>query len=121
MINKLKNNAGPTSLAESITTCQRFSSVSGFFSMCLCIFSIITIAPSVIAPIAIAIPPNDMILALIPCQYIIIKAVSMPNGKVIIATSDERTWNKNTTHTKATTISSSINLEVRLSTASFIK
>ena len=121
MINKLKNNAGPTSAAESITTCQRFSSVSGVFSICLCIFSIITIAPSVIAPIAIAIPPSDMILAFIPCQYITTKAVKIPIGRVIMATIDERIWNKNTTHTKATTINSSINFELKLSSAWVIR
>ena len=91
IMSKLKNNAGPTSVADLVTICQRFCLVSGVFSMCLCMFSIITIAPSVIAPIAIAIPPKDIILAFTPCQYITIKAINIPIGKVIIATSDERT------------------------------
>ena len=90
MISKLKNNAGPTSLAALATICQRFSSVSGVFSICLCIFSIITIAPSVIAPIAIAIPPNDIILALMPCIYMMMNDTNIPNGRVTTATIDER-------------------------------
>ncbi len=40
-----------------------------FFDM-LGNISIITIAPSTMAPIAMAIPPRDMILAVIPCRYI---------------------------------------------------
>ena len=61
-----KNNGGPTSEAASPMMRQRFSFVSTSFSMCLCTFSIITIAESTIAPTAIAIPPNDMMFALIP-------------------------------------------------------
>ena len=66
IISKRKNSAGRTSVAESTTICQRFSFVSGVRSMCLCIFSIMTIAPSIMAPMAIAIPPRDIIFALIP-------------------------------------------------------
>ena len=91
MINKLKNSAGPTSDAESMTTCHRFSFVRGVRSICLCMFSIMTMAPSLIAPIAIAIPPKDMMFALIPCMYITMIAVMIPTGILTIATSDERT------------------------------
>ena len=90
MMSKLKNSAGPTSLAAFETICQRFSSVSGVFSICLCIFSIITIAPSVIAPIAIAIPPNDIIFALIPCICMMINEAKMPIGRVTTATIEDR-------------------------------
>ena len=38
--------------------------------MCLCAFSIMMMTASTIAPIAMAIPPNDMMLELIPCRYI---------------------------------------------------
>ena len=90
IINKLKNRAGPTSEADFATICQRFSSVSGVFSMCLCMFSIITIAPSVMAPIAMAMPPKDIILALTPCQYMMINDTRIPIGKLTTATIDER-------------------------------
>ncbi len=54
-------------------------------------FSIITIAASTIAPIAMAIPPKDMMLAFTPCTRMTSKAASTPRGKVTIATSADRT------------------------------
>src|SRR3546814_20348208 len=73
MISRLKNNAGPTSTAASVMTFQcswPFKVESGCrlcqASMCLWAFSIMTIAASTIAPMAIAMPPNDMLLALMP-------------------------------------------------------
>ena len=58
MIRRLKNNAGPTSLAASIRISRR--GLSGWLrSRCLCAFSIMTIAASTIAPIAMAIPPDS--------------------------------------------------------------
>ncbi len=63
MIKREKKSAGPTSLAASVIISQ-----CGFFppsrSMCLCAFSIMTMAPSIITPIAMAIPPRLIMLAL---------------------------------------------------------
>ena len=121
IINKLKNSAGPTSVAALATICQRFCSLSASPSKCLCIFSIITIAPSIIAPMAIAIPPSDIILAFRPCRCITIKAVKIPTGKLTMATRDERIWNRNTMQTSATTANSSSSLCHKLLTALSIK
>ena len=56
-------------------------------SICLCRFSTITMAASIIAPIAMAIPPRLMMLALIPRKRMAMKAMRMPMGSVRIATS----------------------------------
>ena len=37
--------------------------------MCLCAFSIMMMTASTIAPMAMAMPPSDMMFELIPCQY----------------------------------------------------
>ena len=73
MISSEKNSAGPTSTAASPTTrhcASPFRSSPGCSwrqaSMCLCAFSIITTAASTIAPIAMAMPPSDITLALTP-------------------------------------------------------
>ena len=52
-------------------------------------FSIITIAASIIAPMAMAMPPSDMMSAPTPTQRIAMKAMRMPIGSVRIATSAE--------------------------------
>ena len=57
-----------------------------------------------------AIPPSDIILAVIPCIDITINAAKTPSGKVIIATNADLAWSKNIRQTRATTIPSSINL-----------
>ena len=93
MISSEKKSAGPTSCAAATTTRHRSSTdstpvssqrdgvpasapvavpaaarscASTARSRCLCRFSIITIAASIIAPIAIAIPPSDMMSAPTP-------------------------------------------------------
>ena len=109
MISNEKNNAGPTSDAAFAITCQRLALVSGVFSMCLWTFSTITIAPSTMAPIAIAIPPSDMMLALMPCHDMMIKAIIIPIGKLTNTTNELRIWNKNKAQTTITTRNSSSN------------
>ena len=54
-------SAGPTSRAAAST--RSHEGRSGSRSMCLWRFSIITIAASIMAPMAIAIPPSDMMSA----------------------------------------------------------
>ncbi len=69
------------------------------------------------APSAMATPPSDRMLALMPCQCITMNAVSTPTGSVTTATSAERRWNRNTAQTSATTMNSSMSFSRRLSTA----
>ncbi len=71
MMSSDTKSAGPTCAAASPITRQRSSPASVSpgcasrqASICLCAFSIITTAASTIAPIATAIPPSDMMLAL---------------------------------------------------------
>lgn len=84
IISKEKNNDGPTCLVLSSTTSHRDTLVCAR-SRCLCMFSIITIAASTIAPMAIAIPPKLMIFAFTPIQRMIINEIRIPNGSVTIA------------------------------------
>jgi len=112
-----KNSGGPTSVAASRITAQRFSSVMGVFSMCLCTFSIITMAASTMAPMAMAMPPSDMMLALMPMRSMTMKAARMPTGREKMITSAERRWNRNTAQTMITTMNSSMSLPSRVSTA----
>ena len=121
IINREKNIAGPTSALASPITFHLFSLVRGVCSICLWTFSIITIAPSTIAPIAMAIPPKDIMLALTPCIFIIINATRIAIGRVIITTNDDRRWNKNAKQTNTTTINSSSNFPERLSIALWIR
>ncbi len=81
-------SAGPTSFDDSTTSsqCSRGRPSRSFRSMCLWRFSTITIAASIIAPIAIAIPPSDMMLAFIPSTRIASSAMPIPIGSVRIAT-----------------------------------
>jgi hypothetical protein len=117
-----KKSAGPTSVAASPITSQcrsrlRFGPAR---SRCLWAFSIITIAASTMVPIAIAIPPKDMMLALMPCPFMMINAINTPKGSETMATKAERRWNRKTRHTKATTMNSWSSLLLRLSTAARI-
>ena len=78
-------------------------------------------AASTIAPMAIAMPPSDMALALMPCCCITMKAASTPSGSETMATSALRRWNRNTRQTSATTANSSSSLPPRLRTARSIR
>ncbi len=126
MTSKLANRAGPTSAAERAINCQRSSPwgsrpcSSRQCSRCLCAFSIITTAASTIAPMAMAMPPNDSKLAEIPWACITMKAARIPKGRVMTATNAERRCHRNSRHTSATTRNSSPSLWVRLRTASWI-
>ena len=139
MISSEKNSAGPTSCADSTTTRQRSAVVStdvsiraeggepgGSFatiarSRCLCMFSIITIAASIIAPIAIAMPPSDMMSAPTGTNRIAMNAISIPTGSVRIATSAELACKRNTMHTIATMIPSSTSLLLSVAIARSIR
>jgi len=124
MISSEKNSAGPTSSAASVMTFQRASPtrLSPGCACCqassfLCAFSIITTAASTIAPIAIAMPPSDMMFALMPCQRMIRNAAITPSGSAMMATSAERRCHRKIAQTAATTMNSSISFAERLSMA----
>ena len=83
----------------------------------LCAFSIITIAASTIAPIAIAMPPSDMMSAFTPCARITTNAASTPSGSETTATSAERRCSRKARQTIATTANSSSRRVARFATA----
>jgi hypothetical protein len=101
MISRLKNSAGPTSRHASDISPWR-ERLPSSRSMCLCAFSIITMAASTIAPIAIAMPPRLMMLELRPSACIAMKAISTPTGSITIATSALRRCSRNSAQTSAT-------------------
>ena len=141
MMSSEKKSAGPTSCALSTTTLQRSRAVSTFAfsvravvtaplvrsfaviarSRCLCMFSIITIAASIIAPMAMAMPPSDMISAPTPTHRMAMNAIKMPIGSVRMATSADRACNRKSTHTSATIRLSSSSLPRSVSIARSIK
>ena len=120
MISRLKNSAGPTSRQASIMICTRDASGAAR-SRCLCAFSIITIAASTMAPMAMAMPPRLMIFELSPIRCMAIIAISTPMGNMTMATRALRACSRNTMHTSATMTLSSISVRFRLSMARWIR
>ncbi len=120
MMSRLKNSAGPTSRHAAMMASRR--EPPGFrCSRCLCAFSIITIAASTIAPIAIAMPPRLMMLELRPSACIAMNAISTPMGSMTIATRALLTCSRNTMQTSATMMLSSISVRFRVSMARWIR
>ena len=120
MTSRLKNSAGPTSAAASISTSRR-GFPGGARSRCLCAASIITIAASTMAPTAMAMPPRLMMVEPMPISFMAKNAISTPTGSIRIATSALRTCNRNTTVTRATTTLSSTSVCLSVSIASLIR
>ena len=77
-----RQRSSPASVAPGLAWCQA--------SRCLCAFSIITTAASTIAPMAMAIPPSDMMLALMPWCDMTMNAMSTPSGSDTMATKADR-------------------------------
>ena len=75
------------------------------------------IAASTIAPMAMAIPPSDMMLEVSPNQSIGTNDRMIAIGSVMIATSAERTCQRKTRQTSATTMLSSISFSRSVSMA----
>ena len=71
----------------------------GFFppscSMCLCAFSIMMITASTIAPMAMAMPPSDMMFELMPWLYMTMNDISTAMGRMTMATSALRKCSRN--------------------------
>ena len=86
-----KNSDGPTSRQPSRIASMR-PGPSPDRSSLRWTFSIITIAASTIVPIAIAMPPIDMMLALMPCRCITVNADSTAIGVTITTINPDRRW-----------------------------
>jgi hypothetical protein len=65
-------------------------------------FSTITTEASTITPMAMAIPPRLMMLALMPSHCIPMKAIRTLRGSVTTATKAERRWRRKSAQTAAT-------------------
>ena len=115
MIRREKNSGGPTSLLASMTT--RHLSDSGLSSIFLCTFSIITIAPSIMAPMAIAMPPRLMMFALILRYLMTINEMRMATGSMRMATRALLKWRRKIMQTSETMTDSSISFPFRVSMA----
>ena len=119
MTSSEKNSAGPTSAAASIKISMR-GLPGGARSRCLCAFSIMTIAASIIAPMAMAIPPRLMMLEPMPSSFMARNAISIPTGSIRIATKALRTCSRKTMHTRATTRLSSNSVDFSVAMARWI-
>ena len=71
---------------------------------------------STIVPIATAIPPSDIMFRLRPCRCMTMKAIRMPTGSVMMATSPLRKWTRKRMQTSATITNCWINASCKLST-----
>ena len=148
MMSRLKKRAGPTSFADAVTTSHRSRVVRTFVcsassspppgratpsawalaffssmacSRCLCMFSTMTIAASIMAPMAIAIPPRLMMSAPMPSPRMAMKAMRMPRGRVTRATRALRTCQRKRTVTSPTISDSSRSFVRRVSMARWIR
>ncbi len=119
MMSNEKKSAGPTSLQAAIMASSR-EPPAGSRSTCLWAFSIITMAASTMAPMAIAMPPRLMMFEFIPSSRIAMKAISTPTGSITMATSALRTCSRNTMHTAATMMLSSSSVRFSVSMARWI-
>ena len=119
MMSSEKNKAGPTSLQAAIMASTRSVLVcsSGRRSRCLWAFSIMTMAASTMAPMAMAMPPRLIRLEFMPSRRMEMKAISTPTGSIRIATKAERTCIRKTTQTSATIRLSSISVRLSVSIA----
>src|SRR5205814_8019109 len=88
---------------------------------CLCAFSIMTIAESTMAPMAMAMPPNDMMLLVTCIHHIGMNERIMAMGSVMMATNAERMCQRKTRQTSATTMLSSINFSRKVAMARLIR
>ena len=72
---------------------------------------------STIAPMAMAMPPSDMMFELMPCPNITRNAINTATGKMMMATSALRRCNKKARQTSATTMLSSSSFSSSVLTA----
>jgi hypothetical protein len=112
-----KKTEGPTSCIARTTTRTRSSlrPDCSQSSRRLWTFSIRMIEASTIAPIATAMPPRDMMLAVMPWATIGTKASTTPIGIVRIGTSALRAWSRKPKITSETISISSISVRCSVS------
>jgi hypothetical protein len=120
MISRLKKSDGPTSLAASTMISIR-GLPGGARSRCLCAFSIMTMAASTMAPMAMAMPPRLMMFELMPSPCMTRKAKSTPTGSIRIATKALRACSRKTTQTRPTITLSSSSVRLSVSIARWIR
>ena len=85
-------------------------------SRCLWAFSIMTMAASTMAPMAMAMPPRLIRLELMPMARMPMKAARMPTGSMTMATRAERVEQEDDAH-RATIRLSSVSVRFRVSMA----
>ena len=106
MTSSAKKSERPTLFAAPTITSKRsrlFGSrpcSSRKCSSALCAFSIMMMAESTIAPMAMAMPPSDMMLHVRSIHHIGMNERMIAIGSVMIATSDERTCQRKTMQTE---------------------
>jgi hypothetical protein len=86
----------------------------------LCAFSIITMAASIMAPMAMAMPPRLIRLEFMPSERMAMKAIRTPTGSIRMATSALRTCIRKTMQTSATIRLSSISVRFSVAMARWI-
>jgi len=80
----------------------------------LCAFSIMTMLASIMAPMAMAMPPRLMMLLPMPNSFISRKVVPMTRGRMSSTISDERRCMRNSPMTATTMMLSSMRVLLRL-------
>ena len=116
---RAKKLAGATSLTASTMTASWSTSVPDRWrsSSFLCVCSTTTIAASTSSPIAIAIPPRDMMFAVIPSMRKGMKDTSTAIGIVIKGTIALGTCQRKRSTMKTTVRTTSTSVQLTLSTA----
>ena len=89
----------------------------GARSRCLWAFSIMTMAASTMAPMAMAMPPRLMMFEPSPSACMAAKAISTPTGSMMMATKALRTCSRKMTQTSATMTLSSTSVRFSVSMA----
>lgn len=123
MIMSIANMSGhATSFVESVIIFvlsfrERFS----FPRSLLYAFSVTTIAASTIVPIAIAIPQSDMMLDGIPKSFMSANVIRTHITKAITVTSEAPKFQRNKSSIIAVIISSAVNIDESVNTASLIR
>ena len=105
----------PTSLHASTMTRLRSDS-GGAAASRTCAFSISTITASASSPMAMAIPPSDMMLDDRPRYRIPMNDIRTDSGSTIITTSADRAWNRKTRQMIVTMIACWISVFFNVST-----
>ena len=99
----------PTSWSAEMTISLRTTPAAAVSNF-LWTFSTTMIAASTIAPMAMAIPPSDMMFAVSPICFMGMKARTTATGRSSAGTRVERKWSRKRRITRVTTISSSISV-----------